>query len=230
MALKKKDFIEIEFTGKIRDTGEVFDSNTKEELEKLHKGHNHKIEVKPLVYCLGEGMFLQGIDEQLIGKEIGKHKIELAFDKAFGKRDSQFVKMVPMKVFMEHKVRPVQGMMMNFDGRAGKILSVSGGRVLIDFNHPLAGKDLIYEIDVKRKVEGINEKIKAFNDFIFRRDFNFEVKGKKAIYKISEKDRQLQGFMEMFKPKFKEIFDIDLELETERKEDKKPLEKEAVKR
>jgi len=46
MTLKKGDFIEIEFTGKLKD-GEIFDSNIKEDLKKLHEGHDHPIETKP---------------------------------------------------------------------------------------------------------------------------------------------------------------------------------------
>ena len=81
MTLQKKDFIEIEFTGETND-GEVFDSNIKADLEKI----GSKVEAKPFIYALGEDMFLQGIDDYLIGKETGKHKIELSPGKAFGKR------------------------------------------------------------------------------------------------------------------------------------------------
>src|SRR3989344_5391232 len=67
------------------------------------------------------------------------------------------LKMIPIKVFFQHKINPVQGAMLNFDGKMGKVLSVSGGRVLVDFNHPLAGKDVIYEVNVKRIIQNINE-------------------------------------------------------------------------
>ena len=63
MVLEKKDFIEIEFTGKTLNDGKVFDSNIKENLEKLHTGHNHSIEAKPFIFALGQGMFLKGIDD-----------------------------------------------------------------------------------------------------------------------------------------------------------------------
>ncbi len=215
MTLNKKDFIEIEFIGKIKDTGEIFDSNTKEGLDEIHKAHNHKNdhshETNPLVYCLGEGMFLKGVDDYLLGKNFGKHEFELKPAQAFGNRDSKFVQMIPVKFFIQHKIRPIKGAMLNFDGRMGKILSVSGGRVLVDFNHPIAGKEVIYEINVKRKIEDINEKIKAFNDFIFGKEFSFQVidKEKKVIY---EADENFKKFIELFKDKFKEIFNMDLEI------------------
>ncbi|HLD37947.1 MAG TPA: hypothetical protein VJA20_00725 [Candidatus Nanoarchaeia archaeon] len=216
MALQKKDFIEMEFTGRIKDTGDIFDSNVKEELDKLHvsQGHSndHVHETKPLIYCLGEGMFLEGVDNFLIGKEIGKYVIGLSSENAFGKRRRESVKMIPIKVFFQHKINPVQGAMLNFDGKMGKVLSVSGGRVLVDFNHPLAGKDVIYEVNIKKIIQNIDEKIKAFNSFIFKQDFKFSVDNKKVIYELQESDKQLKIFVGIFKEKFKEIFGMELEI------------------
>jgi FKBP-type peptidyl-prolyl cis-trans isomerase 2 len=204
MTFQKKDFIEIEFTGKVKDGG-IFDSNIKEDLEKL----NPDAKPKPFVFCLGEGMFLKGVDEFLIGKEIGEYNIELSPEKAFGQRVPSFVQMIPMKIFQSQNVRPYPGAVFNFDGRIAKILSVSGGRVTADFNHPLAGKEIIYEVKVLRKIENLDEKIKSFNDFIFRRELKFSVEGKKLIIEV---EKELSKFVEMFKDKFKEIFDLDLEV------------------
>lgn len=204
MTLQKKDFVEVEFTGKTSD-GEVFDSNVKEELDKA----NLSIQAKPFVFCLGEGMFLEGIDNFLIGKEVGNHKIKLSPENAFGKRNAKLIQMIPLKIFREHKTQvPVPGLMFQFDGKVGKVLTVSGGRVVVDFNNPLAGKDVEYAIDVKRKVEDINEKIKSFNDFFFRRNFEFEIKDKKLTLKV---DKGYKQFVELFKDKFKEILDLDME-------------------
>ena len=72
MVLQKKDFIEIEFTGREKG-GDIFDSNIKEDLKKA----NLNTEAKPFVFCLGENMFLQALDEHLIGKDLGKYEIEL---------------------------------------------------------------------------------------------------------------------------------------------------------
>lgn len=232
MALQKKDFIEMEFTGRLKDTGEIFDSNVKEELEKIHQGHGHPIEAKPLVYCLGEGMFLAGVDDYLIGKEIGKYVIGLSSEEAFGKRSQKLVKMIPIKIFFEHKINPVQGAVLNFDGKMGKVLSVSGGRVLVDFNHHLAGKDVIYEINVKKIIQNIDEKIKAFNSFIFKQDLKFSVEqeNKKVIYEIPESDKQLKIFVKIFKEKFREIFDMGLEIKEDKKEKNKEIPDKEVKK
>ena len=204
MVLQKKDFIEIEFTGKTKD-GEIFDSNIKKNLEKLNPDANPK----PLIFSLGEGMFLKGIDDFLIGKEIGRYTIELSPEKAFGPRVKEFVQMVPIKLFHSQNLNPVPGAVFNFDGRIAKVLSVSSGRVMIDFNNPLAGKDVTYEINVLKKVDDINEKAKSLIDFLFRREFKFSVKDKKIIIEV---EKNLSQLIEMFKEKFKDILDLELEV------------------
>lgn len=204
MTFKKKDFIEIEFTAKIKE-GDIFDSNIKEDL----KGRDLKTEPKPFILSLGEGMFLKGVENFLIGKEIGEYNIELTPDKAFGKRDANLVQMMPIKIFAEQNVNPIPGIMFNFDGRIGKILTVTGGRVLVDFNNPVAGRDVEYKVRVLRKVEDLNEKAKALIEFLFKRDLKFEIKEKKLIIEV---EKPMEKFVEMFKDKFKEILDLDLEI------------------
>ncbi len=202
MPLKNKDFIEIEFVGKTKEGG-VFDTNIPEELKKLNPG----TKAKPFVFCLGEGMFLKSIEDFLIGKEPGKYTVELTPEKAFGKRNPKFIQRIPIKVFHEQKLNPVPGATFNFDGKMGKILTSSGGRVLVDFNNPLAGKDVVYEINVKRKVEDINERVKSLNDFLFRKDFDFSIEDKKLIIKM---EKGMKQFAELFKDKYKEMLGLDL--------------------
>jgi FKBP-type peptidyl-prolyl cis-trans isomerase 2 len=205
MQLKQKDFIEIEFTGRIKG-GEIFDSNIKEDLKKI----NQEVFSKPFVFCLGEGMFLKGIEDFLIGKEIGKYEIELEPEKAFGNRDTRLIQIVPIKIFREKQINPVPGIMFNFDGRPAKILTVSGGRVIVDFNNPLAGKTVIYKVNFLRKVDDKKEQINAFNDFVFRKEFKFEIQDKKLILEV---EKQLARFVEMFKDKYKDLFELDLEIQ-----------------
>lgn len=204
MSLQKKDFIEIEFTGRVKD-GEIFDSNIKEDLEK----ENLKIEAKPFIFSLGEGMFLKALDDFLIGKQLGEYEVGLEPEKAFGMRDPKLIKMIPMKVFREQKVNPIPGIMFNFDGRIAKILTVSGGRVIADFNNSLAGKPVEYKIKVLRKVDDLNEKIKALNEFFFKKNFKFEVSEKKIIMEV---EKSMVELVEMFKDKFKEILGLEFEI------------------
>ena len=221
MKLQKKDFIEIEFTARIKG-GEIFDSNIKEDLKNI----NLKSEHKPFIFCLGEGMFLKGIEDFLIGKEIGEYNVELSPEKAFGKRNPSFIQMMPMKIFREQKINPIPGVMFNFDGRIAKILTASGGRVMVDFNNPIAGKDVEYKIKVLRKINDLNEKIKSFIEFLFKRDLKFEVKDKKIILEV---EKQMIKIVELFKDNFRKMFNLDLEVkELEKKEEKKVESEEKV--
>lgn len=213
MSIKEKDFIEIEFTGKTKDH-EVFDSNVKSVLEKA--GLN--VPAKPFIFAIGQGMFLKGIENFLVGKDLGKHEISLEAKDAFGIRDRKLMRMVPLKMFHEKQVNPVPGASFNFDGTPGKILTVSGGRVVVDFNNPLAGKDVEYSINVLRKIEDQKEKIDAFNEFLFKQKFAFEIKDKKLILKA---DKQLMQLVPLFKEKYKEVFDLDLKVEEAKQETKK---------
>jgi len=207
MTLSKNDFIEIEFMGKTKD-GKVFDSNTESGLAQI-EGADVK-NAKPFIFSIGHDMFLKGIDDFLVGKEIGKtYTIDLNPADAFGARDPKKVQLMPIKIFNEQKVRPIPGAMFNFDGNIAKILSVNGGRVMADFNNPLAGKDLAYEVKVIRKVDDIKEKAEAFGEFLFRKKINFEIKEKKIILKVEE---MLLQFAPMFKEKYKEVLGLDLEV------------------
>ena len=212
MKLKKNDFIEINFTARLKQ-GDIFDSNIKEDIEKS----GLKTKPEPFIFALGQGMFLKSLDEFLIDKEPGKtYEVELSPEKAFGIRDAKLIQLMPLSVFKKHNLKAIPGMMYNFDGRLAKVLSVSGGRIRVDFNHPLAGKEVNYTIKVNRKLDNINEKIKAMNKFLFKKEFKFEIKDKKVIMHV---ETPLVKFVEMFKEKFKEIFNLDLEVK-ELKENK----------
>ncbi len=225
MSLEKKDFIEIEFTGRIKDR-EIFDSNIKEDVAKLHQGHDHPIETKSFIFCLGEGMFLKAIDDFLIGKPDSsfptEYEISLTAENAFGKRDTKMIQMIPMKIFMQNRLNPMPGAMFNFDGRVAKVLAVSGGRVMVDFNNPLAGKDVIYKIRVLRKLDKLEEKVKSFIEFLFKRDLNFEIKDKKLIIEV---EKPAVEFVKLFSEKLNDLFELELEIkEIEPVEIKKSLE------
>jgi FKBP-type peptidyl-prolyl cis-trans isomerase 2 len=212
MAIQKNDFIEIEFTGK-NEEGKVFDSNIVEGLKQI-EGADIK-NAKPFIFSIGHDMFLKGIDNFLIGKEVGKNYIiNLEAKDAFGPRDPKSIQLMPIKVFHAQKVNPIPGAMFNFDGKIAKVISVNGGRVMVDFNNPLAGKDITYEVKVVRKIDDIKEKVEAFSEFLFRKKMNIEVKDKKIILKVEE---MLLQFAPMFKDKYKEVLGLDLEVVLDKK-------------
>jgi len=207
MALKKNDFIELEYLGRIKDNG-IFDTNIKSEAAKL----NMNIETRPYVICLGQGMILPSIDQFLIGKEPGKYELDLSPEKAFGARHKELVRTFPTSVFQAQKQNPVPGMVFYFDNLLGKVNSVSGGRVIIDFNNPLAGKFVVYSLSVNREITDISEKAKALLVYFMQKDLPFRVETGKVIVKCLKQEAQLLAIL---KPKMKEILSLDIETEIE---------------
>jgi len=208
MAVKKGDFVEIEFTGSIANTDEIFDTNIKEDAEKAGLDIKNP---KPFILSVGYRMLPKGFDENLKGNETGKsYTIELEPEDAFGKRNSNLVRMVPTKFFHEQKIEPKRGMKLSVDGQLVTILSSDRGRTLVDFNNPLSGKKIIYKYKINRIVKDEKEKINALQDFLFKKRFEFSKKGKKLAFKV---EKQFEPFVKMFAPKFKEILGIEIESE-----------------
>ena len=179
--LKKNDFIELEYVGKIKDSGLVFDTN----IEKEAKEINLDIKTRPLIICLGQGMVLPAIDDFLIGKDTGKYSLTLSPEKAFGKRVRDLIKTIPLSVFANQNIKPQPGMVFAFDSLFGKVIS-TGSRVIVDFNNPIAGKEVEYDLNVKRKIEEENEKVKSLILTFFRKSLEFEIKDRKLIIKCEE--------------------------------------------
>jgi FKBP-type peptidyl-prolyl cis-trans isomerase 2 len=217
MALKKGDFIEIEFTGRIMNGDEIFDTNIETDAKKA----NLKVECKPFVLSIGHKMLPNGFDADLEGKEVEKsYSLELKPEEAFGKRNPQLVRMIPVKMFHQQNINPERGMQLSLDGQLVRVLSTSGGRVLVDFNNPLAGKEVGYKYKILKKVSEEKDKVNALQDFLFRKRFDFESKDKKLIFSL---EKEVEPMVKMFAPKFEEI--LGLKIETKIVEKKKPEEK-----
>jgi FKBP-type peptidyl-prolyl cis-trans isomerase 2 len=157
--LRKGDFIELDYTGRISGGGAVFDTTIPEEAARAKLGS--RAAFKPVIICLGESHLLPGLDAFLEGKGLGKQSCTVPAASAFGKKEGKLLKLIPAKKFTEAKIDTFIGLEVNVDGQYGVIRSISGGRITVDFNHPLAGRDLDYEVDVKRVVEKPEEKAGA---------------------------------------------------------------------
>ena len=209
MVTAKNDFVEIEFTGKIIDSDEIFDTNIESEAKKA--GNMNSKKIKPFILSVGHKMLPSGFDNDLIGKDVGKsYTLNLEAEDAFGKRNPQMVRMVPTKMFHEQKINPVKGMQISLDGQLTKILSSDKGRTLVDFNNPLAGKNVTYDYKILRTISDDKEKVNALQDFLFRRQFEFDIKDKTVTFKI---EKQFEPFVKMFTPKFEEILSMKIEVE-----------------
>ena len=215
MHIKKNDFVEIEYTGKVQG-GDIFDTNIKEDAKKIEL----KIEPKPLVICIGQGMILPAIDDFLTGKPVGEYSLELKAEKAFGLRKREMIKILSLNVFRNSDRYPQPGMVFSFDNMLGKVTSVSGGRVTVDFNNPVAGKDVHYKLIVKKIIEDSHEKVKALMSAFWGKDVPFKLENNKIVI---ETEKNFAKFFDMFNDKFKEILNLELDIKEkiEKKEDKK---------
>lgn len=160
------DFLEVEYTGKFSD-GKVFDTTDKEVAQK-NNIFSPTMKYQPLVVCVGERQLILGLDDALIGKEIGKsYNIDLKPEQAFGKRDIKKIKLVPLVEFKKQNIDPRPGLQINMDGEVGTIVRASGGRILVNFNHPFAGKEVIYDIKINKKVTDKKTQIDSFLELSF---------------------------------------------------------------
>ncbi len=151
------EFFKIEYTGKIKRTGRIFDTTDKEKA-KEEDIYNEKFNYGSKTITDEEEM-VEGVIEALKDMDEEQEKtIELPPEKAYGKRDPSKVDMVPKKDFEDTKVNPAPGLRVLLDGKPAKIQTVSGGRVRVDFNNPLAGKNLKYDLKLIEKIKEDEEK------------------------------------------------------------------------
>ena len=90
-------------------------------------------------------------------KEGQKKTIEIEAKKGFGLRDRSKIRLIQRREFQRHQIKPKEDMKVEIGGQTGRILKVSSSRVKVDFNHDLAGMDLIYEVEIIKKVTDIKE-------------------------------------------------------------------------
>jgi FKBP-type peptidyl-prolyl cis-trans isomerase 2 len=128
--------VTVNYTGKLED-GTVFDTSLAENRE-------------PLSVELGQGNLIPGFENGLIGMSVGDTKtIEIEPEDAYGQiREEAFIDVPKDKVPENIEV----GMMLQNSGPAGisvvKVLEINENTVKIDANHPLAGKKLIFDVEV----------------------------------------------------------------------------------
>jgi peptidylprolyl isomerase len=136
-AVKKGDVVKVHYTGTL-DSGETFDSSEGKD---------------PITFTVGAGQVIKGFDEAVVGMKTGEEKsIKIKPEEAYGLRNEQYVKEVPKKAFPPN-MELRSGMMVVLgtpDGQkiAALVKEVKQESAVIDFNHPLAGKNLNFKITV----------------------------------------------------------------------------------
>ena len=208
--IKEKDFVELDYTGKLHETGEVFDT-TDEKVAKDHELQEENSTYGPVIICVGKGHLLKGIDEQIVGKEVGKsYTFTIEPEKAFGKKSPKLLKLMGSAQFRKKKIAPQLGLQVSVDGRMGTVRSVTGGRVVVDFNHPLAGRALDYEVKVIRKVTSKAEKGKALIKILLGQEPE-SVKAQEKKLLVTMPTEIPPQMVEVLSKEFKELVGLTLE-------------------
>lgn len=154
------DFVQIEYTGKTAD-GKVFDT-TDEAAAKKAGIRGEDRQYGPQLVIIGKAQVLPGIEQAVRTMKEGEEK-ELALppEKAFGLRNKDLIRIMPLSEFRKQRVDPVPGLVLSMDDHMATVRSVQSGRVLVDFNHPLAGEQVTYNLKFSRHLKTTEEKANA---------------------------------------------------------------------
>src|SRR2546426_6673995 len=162
--IAKGDIIWIDYEGWILNPNgarTLFDT-TRREVAKREGSLEEKKVYAEFPIIVGHGRILPGLDEAILGAEVGK-PIDLTIppEKGAGERDPKLIELRPLREFLKQEVQPVVGMEVSLGGRKGTITQVTGGRVRVDYNNPLAGKTLQYTFTIKAIADSPEEKLRA---------------------------------------------------------------------
>jgi len=135
--IKQGDTVKVHYTGTLPD-GTVFDSSRERD---------------PLEFTLGQGQLIPGFEAAVEGMKVGEAKKEtFAPDMAYGPRRDELAFEVP-RAQLPAELKPEVGQQLAMQQPSGQavpvvVASVAEETVTLDANHPLAGKDLTFEIEV----------------------------------------------------------------------------------
>lgn len=177
MEFKEHDFVKIEFD--IYANGKL-ESTTNQEKS---KENNVGLE-KDKFLILGENKILKALDQDILNnykKENETKTLELTPKQAFGERNKEKVQTLNINAFKKHNIKPVVGGVYNFDGNLAVVKSVSGGRILVDFNNPLAGKDIKIDYKITQNINEENKKLETyFKEILKFPETSYNIKDKKV--------------------------------------------------
>lgn len=168
MPVEKGDFIKLNYTGTV--DGMTFDT-TDEDVAKESGIYNESALYGPVTINVGSHHVILGLDEELEGKEIGEEgEVDVPPDKAFGDHDSDKIESFNKNSFKE---KPRKGMSIQVPEKGeGTVVDIIGNRVVIDFNHPFAGKSLHYSYKIEEEVSGVEEQVRGLIRLYAGRDMD----------------------------------------------------------
>jgi FKBP-type peptidyl-prolyl cis-trans isomerase 2 len=180
--VSKGDIIRFEFDGYIADSGEMFDT-TNADTAQENGIFNEKFKYAPMPLLVGGGRVFPGLEEALEGAPIDEDvEVVIPPEKAAGQRDPKLIQMHSVREFLKQDIEPRPGMEVNMNNKTGLIISVTAGRVRVDFNRRFAGQALKYRFKVLEVVENDEERAMAVveMDYGTSEGFKVTVDGKKV--------------------------------------------------
>lgn len=193
MAFSKGSLIQVDYTAKVKDTGEVFETTIEADAKK-HSIHDPNIKYQPKLVSVGESWVIKGLDDALANTNVGDKKIvEVLPDKGFGERDSGKVRMIPLRKLGEDADKVSVGDTIEVDEKKGIVRYIGSGRVQVDYNHRFAGKTILYDVNVVKALE--TDEDKAFG--ILKR--HIPVEDSKIKFKKSDKSLDVTIPEEIFR-------------------------------
>lgn len=161
MAFTKGSLILIDCTGRVKDTGEVFETTIEADAKK-HGLYGQDARYAPKLVSIGDVAYpvLKGLGEELAKMAAGdKLTVEVPPAKGFGERDSGKVRMIPLRKLGEDAEKVSVGDTIEIDNKVGTIRFISSGRVQIDYNHKYAGKTIAYDVSVVQSLDSPKDKV-----------------------------------------------------------------------
>ncbi len=186
--MNEGDFVRINYVGRIKESKEIFDL-TKEDVAKEKGIFNPDFKYGPVPVIIGSSMIIKGVEKILKEMKVGeKRDIVVSHEDGFGKRSEKLIKLIPIVEFRRQNMDPYPGMIINMNNLSGRVLSVSGGRITVDFNHPLAGKELEYDLEIMEEIKEKDKQVKAILElYIKMKDDDAEVSVKDNVAEIKLK-------------------------------------------
>jgi len=184
LTFNKGSLILVDYTAKVKDTSEVFDTTIEEDAKK-HSIHEQNVKYHPKLVSIGEVSYpvLKGLDEALAKTSVGdKLTVEVTPDKGFGERDSKKVRMIPIRKLGEDAEKVSVGDTIEVDNKRGIIRLMGSGRVQIDYNHRFAGKTILFDVHVIKSLDSPSDKI----DGILKN--RFPVEDSKITFNLKDKE------------------------------------------
>jgi len=161
MPISDRDVVLIDYTISTKAEGKIVET-TLEEDAKAAGIYREENVYKPRVIVIGANELPQGFEEALKELDEGAEKtFEIPPEKAFGNREPGKVRVIPAREFSARGIIPRTGLEVEIRGESGDIISVGSGRVIVDFNHPLAGKNILFKVKVLKIFKESDKKVKA---------------------------------------------------------------------